>query len=147
VPNLPRRLQRAAQSEAPGRMSARSRARSIMLPGVDVLGTGQIITALTGVCGVLVGSLISWGVQSSLLGRRMAADKVLATDKFEFDKKLAEKRFSFDRELAERKFAQEREQLVFKRQFELAESLLADASFSWSHPRRAHWRFVWRRGN
>ncbi len=60
----------------------------------DALGTGQIITALTGVGGVLVGSLISWGVQTSLLGRRIAADKVLATDKFEFDKKLAEKRFS-----------------------------------------------------
>jgi hypothetical protein len=93
----------------------------------DALGTGQIITALTGVGGVLVGSLISWGVQTSLLGRRIAADKVLATDKFEFDKELAEKRFRYDRELAERKFAQEREQLVFKRQFELAESLLADA--------------------
>jgi hypothetical protein len=79
----------------------------------DALGTGQIITALTGVGGVLVGSLISWGVQASLLGRRIAADKILATDKFEFDKKLAEKRFRYDRELAERKFAQEREQLVF----------------------------------
>jgi hypothetical protein len=62
-----------------------------------------------------------------LLGRRIAADKGLAKDKFDFDKELAEKKFSYDHELAERKFEQEREQLVYKRQFELAEGLLADA--------------------
>jgi hypothetical protein len=36
-------------------------------------------------------------------------------------------KFRYDRELAERKFAQEREQVTYKRQFELAEALLADA--------------------
>jgi hypothetical protein len=89
--------------------------------------TTPIITALIGVCGVVVGALITWSVQTRLLGQRIAADKGLAENKFEFDKQLAEKRFSYDRELAERKFAQDREQLVYKRQFELGESVLADA--------------------
>jgi hypothetical protein len=93
----------------------------------DTLGTGQIITALAGFGGVIVGSLISWGVQVSLLGRRIAADRDIAKDKFDFDKQLAERKFSDDRDLAERKFAQERVQLVYKRQFELAEGLLSDA--------------------
>ena len=75
----------------------------------------------------MVGALITWGVQTRLLGQRIAADKGLAESKFEFDKELAEKRFSYDRELAERKFAQESEQLVYKRQFELGEGVLADA--------------------
>ena len=65
---------------------------------------------------MVVGSLISWGVQASLLGRRIAADKGLAKDKFDYDK-----------ELAERKFALEKAQLIHKRRFELAEALLADA--------------------
>jgi hypothetical protein len=92
----------------------------------DILTT-PIITALIGVGGVVVGALITWGVQIRLLGQRIAADKGLAESKFEFEKELAEKRFSYDRELAERKFAQESEQLVYKRQFELGEGVLADA--------------------
>lgn len=62
-----------------------------------------------------------------MLGRRIAADKGLAKDRFDFEKELAERKFSYDRDLAERKFAQEREQLVYRRRFELAEGLLADA--------------------
>lgn len=93
----------------------------------DSSGTVQIFTAVAGLGGVAAGSLISWGVQASLLGRRIAADKGLAENEFEVDKQLAEKRFSYDRELAERKFAQEREQLAYKRQFELGEGVLADA--------------------
>ena len=64
-----------------------------------------MIAALAGFGGVVVGSLISWVVQASLLG----------------------KKFNYDRELAERKFAQEKAQLIHRRRFELAESLLADA--------------------
>jgi len=82
----------------------------------DASATGQIITALAGFVGVVVGSLISWGVQASLLGRRIEADKGLAKGKFEFDK-----------ELAERKFSQEKAQLIHRRRFELADALLADA--------------------
>ena len=52
-----------------------------------------MITALAGFGGVAVGSLISWSVQDRLLGRRIAADKSLAKDKFDFDKDLAERKF------------------------------------------------------
>jgi hypothetical protein len=86
-----------------------------------------IITALIGVGGVVVGALITWGAQAWALRRRIAADESLAKDKFAFDKELAEKRFTYDRELAERKFAQEREQLIYKRQLEVGEGILADA--------------------
>jgi hypothetical protein len=71
----------------------------------DAAGSSQLITALFGLGGVVVGSLISWGVQASLLGRRIEADN----------------------KLAQRRFAQEREQVIYKRRFELAETLLADA--------------------
>jgi hypothetical protein len=71
----------------------------------DAVGASQIITALFGLGGVVVGSLISGGMQASLLGRRIEADH----------------------KLAERRFAQEREQIIYKRRFELAETLLADA--------------------
>jgi len=43
------------------------------------------------------------------------------------DHDLAERKFGFDKELAERKFADEKAQLIHKRQFELAETILADA--------------------
>jgi hypothetical protein len=63
-----------------------------------------------------VGSLISWGVQARLLGRRIAADQAITASRFEFDKQLIE-----------RKFEQEKAQLIHRRRFELAEGLLADA--------------------
>jgi hypothetical protein len=83
-----------------------------------------MITALAGFGGVVAGSLISWGVQASLLGRRIAADKELGRERFDYEKQLAEKKFNWDHELTERKFAQEREQLVYRRHFELAEVYL-----------------------
>jgi hypothetical protein len=91
----------------------------------DTAATGQMITA--GFGGVVAGSLISWAVQASLLGRRITADKQLGKERFDYEKQLAERKFSFDREIAERRFSQEREQIVYKRHFELAEGILADA--------------------
>lgn len=51
----------------------------------------------------------------------------LHSEKLAFDRQLLERKFEFDRELAQRKFDLDRSQLVHKRQFELAEALLADA--------------------
>jgi len=51
----------------------------------------------------------------------------LHTEKVDSDRELATKKFEFDKELAQRKFDQERAQLIHKRQFDLAEALLADA--------------------
>jgi hypothetical protein len=93
----------------------------------DAVGTGQMITAFVGLGGVVVGSLISWGVQARLLGRRIGADKGLAKDKFDFDKELAERKFAYDKELTDQKLRQDKEGLVHKRRFDLAESLLGDA--------------------
>lgn len=50
-----------------------------------------------------MGSLISWGVQTQLLGRRIDADETLAQRKFEFDKEIAERKFKYDRELHDHK--------------------------------------------
>ncbi len=69
----------------------------------DPTSTSQLVPALAGVGGVLVGSLISWGVQARLLGRRIKADETLAQRKFDFDKEIAERRFKYDRELHDHK--------------------------------------------
>jgi hypothetical protein len=74
--------------------------------------TPQMISALTGLGGVLVGALITW----LGLGKRIDADE-----------RLADRKFDFDKELAQRKFDQERAQVIHERRFELAEALLADA--------------------
>ncbi|WP_291820881.1 hypothetical protein [Bosea sp. (in: a-proteobacteria)] len=51
----------------------------------------------------------------------------LHKDKLEADQKLAERKIEADITLAKRKFEYDRHQAVFKRRFELAELLLADA--------------------
>lgn len=89
----------------------------------DEFWTLQTLPALTGFGGVAVGALITW----LGLSKRIEADETLVTKKFEFDQKLARQKFDLDKGLAERKFAQEREQLIQKRRFELADTLLADA--------------------
>jgi hypothetical protein len=82
----------------------------------DASATGQIIvTALSGVGGVIVGSLISWVVQASLLQRRIAADRKLAEQKQRGELQLAERRFEYERDLHDH-----------KRRVELAEQVLAD---------------------
>lgn len=81
----------------------------------------QWVPALTGFVGVIVGSLIAWGVQARLLGRRIKADEALAERKFDYDKKLAERKFDFDNAIAERKFKYDRELHDHKRKTELAE--------------------------
>jgi hypothetical protein len=50
-----------------------------------------------------MGSLISWGVQTQLLGRRIEADEALAQRNFDFDKEIAERKFRYDRELHDHK--------------------------------------------
>jgi hypothetical protein len=82
--------------------------------GLD-LSTPQSIAALTGFGGVIIGALITWGVQVRLLGQRIKADEALAERKFEFDKDLAERKFKYDREFHDH-----------KRRVELAETILAD---------------------
>ena len=74
-----------------------------------------IITALAGLSGVVVGSLISWSVQARLLVLRIAADK-----------ELAEQKRSDELQLAERKFDYERDLHAHKRRAELAEQVLVD---------------------
>jgi hypothetical protein len=58
-----------------------------------------IITALAGLGGVVVGSLISWSVQARLLGQRIAADKELAEQKRSDELRLAERKFDYERDL------------------------------------------------
>jgi len=70
---------------------------------------------VAGFGGVIVGSLITWGVQARLLGRRIKADEAIAERKFDFDKDLAERRFKYDRALHDR-----------RRLTELAEEVLSD---------------------
>ena len=63
----------------------------------------QWIPAVTGFGGVIVGALITWGVQIQLLGRRIEADETLARRKFDFDKEITERKFKYDRELHDHK--------------------------------------------
>lgn len=63
----------------------------------------QRVPALAGFGGVIVGSLITWGVQARLLRRRIRADETLARRKFDFDKEIAERKFLYDRELHDHK--------------------------------------------
>jgi hypothetical protein len=65
--------------------------------------TPQVVAALAGLGGVVMGSLISWGVQAQLLGRRIEADEALAQRKFDFDKEIAERKFKYDRTLHDHK--------------------------------------------
>ena len=65
--------------------------------------TPQVVAAVAGLGGVVMGSLISWGVQSRLLGQRIGADEALAERKFTFDKEIAERKFQYDRELHDHK--------------------------------------------
>jgi hypothetical protein len=78
--------------------------------------TPNIIQVLFGLFGVIVGSLISAGVQILTVGKRIDADVRIAQRRFEFDMKLSEQRFFHDRQ-----------QSIFKRRFELAEHMLSDA--------------------
>ncbi len=90
----------------------------------DTFWTPQVVAAFAGFGGVVMGSLISWGVQTQLLGRRIEADETLAQRKFESDKELAERKFTFDKEIAERKFKYDRELHDHKCKTELAEQAL-----------------------
>lgn len=73
----------------------------------------QLVSAVSGLVGVLVGGIISGGVQAWLLSRRIVADETLAERKFNFDKDLAERKFKYDRDLHDH-----------KRKVELAEQAL-----------------------
>jgi hypothetical protein len=69
-------------------------------------------TVWVGLSAAVFGGLVTW----LGLGKRIDADE-----------RLAEKKFEFDKELAQRKFDLDRSQLIHRRRFELAETLLADA--------------------
>ncbi|MGL4438012.1 MAG: hypothetical protein ACRCUE_01960 [Bosea sp. (in: a-proteobacteria)] len=71
-----------------------------------------------GVSGVIavVGMLVNRSTNIRLHEEKLGADARLTKRKFDFDKQLARERFAYDRR-----------QAVFKRRFELAEQVLADA--------------------
>jgi hypothetical protein len=92
----------------------------------DAAGTSQMIAALAGIGGVVVGSLISWGVQAWLLGRRIEADQAIATSRFEFDQQLASRKAQSDIDLAEQKVNLDRKLQHHNRRVEFAETILAD---------------------
>jgi hypothetical protein len=48
-------------------------------------------------------------------------------EKFEFDKQISELKFAFDKRISIEKLNHERQQAIFKRRFDLAEQVLADA--------------------
>ena len=72
--------------------------------------TPQAMIALTGVGGVVIGGLITWGVQTQLAKRKFAFDKDLAERQFAHNKELADKKLISDKDLADRNFAQEKAQ-------------------------------------
>jgi hypothetical protein len=92
----------------------------------SLIGPAVVAALVSGLVSV-AGFMVSARTNLSIHSQRLVFDEKQAERKFDFDKELAERRFSYDSELAERKFAQEREQIVYKRRFELAEGLLADA--------------------
>ncbi|NJO54802.1 MAG: hypothetical protein HC829_08150 [Bacteroidales bacterium] len=69
--------------------------------------TPQVVTALVGVGGVVVGAAITAAVQWTLSSKRIEADEKLAERKFEFDKQLAERKFELDARIADRKRKQD----------------------------------------
>jgi hypothetical protein len=69
----------------------------------DTFWTPQVVAAFARLGGVAMGSLISWGVQTQLLGRRIEADETLAQRRFDFDREIAERKFKYDRELHDHK--------------------------------------------
>jgi hypothetical protein len=94
------------------------------------------IAALSGLTGVIIGSLISWLTQASLLRRRIKADEALAERKLEADEALAERKLVSDQEqtkrkadadiaLAERKFQLDAKLADRKRRQDLAEEVLS----------------------
>lgn len=76
------------------------------------------VTAAAFVSGIIsiVGMFVNRATIVRLHQEKLASDAELAERKFKFDKDLARERFSYDRQ-----------QAVFKRRFELAEQVLADA--------------------
>lgn len=81
----------------------------------DWLGPAVIAAFVSGVITV-VGMLVNRATNISINEKKIAADQDLAERRFNFDKELARERFSYDRQ-----------QAIFKRRFELAEQVLADA--------------------
>jgi Calicivirus putative RNA polymerase/capsid protein len=76
--------------------------------------TPQVMIALIGFGGVVIGGLITWGVQTQLAKRKFAFDKDLAERQFAHNKELADKKFTSDKDLADRNFAQEKAQLIHR---------------------------------
>ena len=81
----------------------------------DTFWTPQVVAAVAGLGGVVVGSLISWGVHLAFLASALAPTIALAERRFSFKKELAERRFKYDRALHDH-----------RRRTELAEEVLAD---------------------
>ncbi|MCA3563267.1 MAG: hypothetical protein IOC90_16815 [Methylocystis sp.] len=79
------------------------------------IGPAVVAAVVSGIIAV-VGMLVSRSTTIRLHEEKLGADQRLAERKFEFDKQLARERFAYDRR-----------QAVFKRRFELAEQVLADA--------------------
>lgn len=74
----------------------------------------------------IVAAIVSGAI--SIIGMFVNRNTTIAVnkEKIDADLNLAEKKFDFDKDLSNRKFELEKAQLVHKRRFELAESLLAD---------------------
>jgi hypothetical protein len=80
-----------------------------------LIGPAVVAAIVSGIIAI-VGMVISARTARELHSEKLGADQRLAEGKFEFDKELAQRKFDLDRS-----------QSIHKRQFELAETLLADA--------------------
>ena len=55
---------------------------------MEPVWTPQVVAAVAGFVGVVVGSLITWGMQARLLGRRIQADEDLAKERAKVDERI-----------------------------------------------------------
>jgi hypothetical protein len=76
---------------------------------------------------VVVAAVVSGVISTVGIWVSRSTNIQVSKDKINADAEQARKRFEFEKTLAERKFAYERQQAIFKRRFELAEQILADA--------------------
>jgi len=98
----------------------------------------QMVSAIVGFGGAILGALVGGLVQMLMLGRRIKADErladkrasadlALAERKFDFDERLAEHKVELDAALAKEKFAFDKALIAWRRQYELAEQVLSAA--------------------
>ena len=111
------------------RTGIEQRSTALLLVDTDIFdeAVGQTMewSALTGPA-VVAASVSAVVTIAGFLVNRATMVK-LHREKLDADKDLAERKFAFDQQLARERFSYDRQQAIFKRRFELAEQVMADA--------------------